>query len=154
MKRHRALRPLIAHDGEDLGDDLPSLLHEHHVADAQVEVVDEVLIVQRGVRDGRAGQTHRLNDRLRREHTRAADLHDNVAHTALLLLRRILICHRPARELCRAAEILPLCKVVDLDDRTVNVERERLAVVADPVNARTAGIERFTAPVRHNREAQ
>ena len=154
MKRHRPLRPLVAHDGEDLRDDLPRFLHEHRVADAQVEIVDKVLIVQRGVRDGRAGQTHRLNDRLRREHTRAADLHDNVAHAALLLLRRVLIRHRPARELRRAAEILPLREVVDLDDRTVNVERERLAVVADPVDARAAGIERFTAPVRHDWEAQ
>ena len=154
MKRHRPLRPLAAHDGEDLGDDLPRFLHKHRVADAQVEVIDEVLIVQRGVRDGRAGQTHRLDDRLRREHARAANLHDNVAHAALLLLRRVLIRHCPARELRRAAEILPLHKVVDLDDRTVDIEWERLAVIADPVDARAAGIERFTAPVRHDREAE
>ena len=154
MKRHRALRPLLAHDGEDLGNDLPRLLHEHRVADAQVKVVDEILVMQRGIRDGRAGQTHRLNDRLRREHTRAADLHDDVAHAALLLLRRVFIRHRPARELRRAAEILPLREIVDLNDRAVDVERERLAVVADPVNARAAGIERFTALIRHDREAQ
>ena len=153
-KRDRAIRTLFAHDGEDLGNDLPRLLHEHRVADAQVEIVDEVLIVQRGVRDGRPRQTHRLDDRLRREHARAPDLHDDVAHAALLFLRRVLICHRPAREFCRAAEILPLRKIVDLDDRAVDIERERPAVVADPVDARAAGVERPAAPVRHDREAE
>ena len=33
-KRHRALGALFAHNGENLGDDLPRLLHEHRVADA------------------------------------------------------------------------------------------------------------------------
>ena len=154
MKRHRALRTLFAHDGENLWDDLPRLLHEHRVADAQVEIVDEVLIVQRGIRNGRPRQAHRLDDRLRREHARAPDLHDDVAHAALLFFRRVLIRHRPAREFRRAAEIPPLRKVVDLDDRAVDVKRERLAVVTDPVDARAAGIECLAAPVRHDRETQ
>ena len=154
MKRHRTLRPLVTHDGEDLRDDLPRLLHEHRVADAQVKIVDEILIVQRGIRNGRPRQTHRVDDRLRCEHARAPDLHDDVAHTALLFFRRILIRHRPAREFRRAAEIPPLCKVVDLDDRTVDIERERLAVVTDPVDTRAAGIKRLAAPVRHDREAE
>ena len=43
MKRHRPLRPLVAHDGEDLRDDLPRFLHEHRVADADAGGLIDVL---------------------------------------------------------------------------------------------------------------
>ena len=154
MKRHGIRRALVPHDGEHLRNDLARLLHQHRVADAQIELVDEILIVQRGVRHRRPGQTHGVNDGLRRQHAGAAHLHHNIAHTALLFLRRVLIGHRPARELRRAAERFALRQTVDLDDRAVDVEGIGLAVVADPLNALTAVIQRGAALVRHGRKAE
>ena len=41
---------------DDLGDDLPTLFHQHRITDAQVQFFDLVGVVQRGPLDGGAGQ--------------------------------------------------------------------------------------------------
>ena len=97
----RAVGALVLQHAHDLRNDLARLAHHDGVADADVLLVDEVLVVERRVRDGRSGQMHRLKDRLRRQHARAAHLHDDVRHAGLLLLGRVLVGDGPARHLAR-----------------------------------------------------
>ena len=56
--------------------------------DPDVALADEILIVERGVRHGRAGQADRGDDGLRRQHARASHLHRNVLNDRLLFFRR------------------------------------------------------------------
>lgn len=63
-----------------------------------------------------------------------ADL--DLAQGGPLLLGRVFEGDRPAGELGRRAKLFALCKVVDLDDRAVDVEGELVAVFADPPDLR------------------
>ena len=149
-KRHRSLRASGEIDAEDFRDNFPRLAYDDRIADAHIELIDKVLIVEGCRRDGRTGEPHRLNDRLRRQNAGSADLHNNIAHYARLFLRRVLIRHRPARRLCGAAENGALRKIVDLDDRAVDIEWIALARIADTPDLLAAllhGSEHF---VRHS----
>ena len=148
-----ALGALGFHDLQHLGDDLPGLADEHGVSDADVELVDEVLVVQRGVRHRGAGQAHGLDDGLGREHARAAHLHGDVPHDALLHLGGIFIGHGPARRLGRAAELSALGEGVDLDDRAVDAVGEGVPPLADGVYPRAALGHAAAGRVRHHGEA-
>ena len=88
MVRHGVGRTLVLFDTHDLRNDLAGLLHNDRVADTDILVRDEILIVQRRIRDGRTGKAHGFDDRLRRQHTGAPDLHHNVDHLRRFLLRR------------------------------------------------------------------
>ena len=99
-----------------------------------VELVYEVLVVQRGVRHRCAREADRLDDRLGRQDARAPHLDDDIAHDALLLLRRILVSGSPTRGLGRAAQLHALGQGVYLDDRAVNVVGEISPVLAYTFN--------------------
>ena len=152
-ERHRPVRPLGLVDRKYLRDDLPRLLQQHRVPDAQIQPVDVVLIVQR--RCGHRGprQTHRLHDHLGGQDAGPADLNHHVKHAALLLLRRILEGHSPARRLGRAAEGRTLCQGVDLDDRPVHIIGQLLPVLAQPFDPLHTVPDRLIAPIGHHREA-
>ena len=60
----------------------------------------------------------------------------DLAQGGPLLLGRVFEGDRPAGELGRSAKLFALCKVVDLDDRAVDVEGELVAVFADPPDLR------------------
>src|SRR5699024_8105286 len=116
-----ALRALALHYLQHLGDYLARLADDDRGAYPDVELVYEVLVVQRGVRHRCAREADRLDDRLGRQDARAPHLDDDIAHDALLLLRRILVSGSPARGLGRAAQLHALGQGVYLDDRAVNV---------------------------------
>ena len=104
LRQGIGLRPLgaLRHiHGQDLRDNLPRLLNQHRVSDADVLFRDEVLVVQGGVGNGGARQPHRGQHRFRRQHTGAAHLDHDVRHRGIFLLRRILIGHGPLGEFCR-----------------------------------------------------
>ena len=92
---------------------------------------DLVLVVQRGVADRRAADEHRLQLGHRRELAGAADLDVDAAHARHLLLRRVLVRHRPARLARHEAEPLLQRAVVDLVDHAVDVEGQRVALRGD-----------------------
>ena len=130
MIRDRSLRPLIMEHRHDFRDNFPGLLHQDRITNADILLRNEILIVKGGICYSSACQPHRLDDRLRRQHTSPADLYNDVQDLGRLLLRRVLIGGRPARELCRAPQGCPFFQAVDLDDGTVNIERELLPAVA------------------------
>ena len=103
-KGHCIRRALGLVDRQHLRDDLPRLLQQHRIADAQIQPVDIILIVQCGGGNGGPSQAHRLHNDLGRQNAGTAYLDDNVQHPALFFLRRVLEGHSPAGGLCRAAQ--------------------------------------------------
>ena len=94
-------RAFIEHRTYDLGNHVARLVHDDSVALAHVFATDLVDVVQRGARDGGAGNRHRVELGDRCEHTGAAHLDHDVRHRGIFLLRRILIGHGPLGEFCR-----------------------------------------------------
>ncbi len=135
MERLRVRRTAGLIHLHDLRNDFPRLLHPDGIADAHVQTVDEVLVVQRRGGNGGAGKTDRLQNRLWRQNAGASHLRHDVTDDAGLFFRRILIGHRPARRFCRAAKPLPRTQVVELDHRAVHLIRIDVAVAPDPVDA-------------------
>ena len=77
--------------------------------------------MQRGARDGGAGDRHRVELGNRREHTGAAHLDANFAQDGLLFLGRELKGDGPARCAGGKAQVDLLLEAVDLYDHTVDV---------------------------------
>ena len=123
--------PLLLDDFLDLRDDLAGLVDAHRVADAHVEVVDEVLIVQGRALDCRAAEPDRVKDGRRRDAARASDGELDLADDRLLLLGRVLVGNGPARHLGRRAELLAVREIVELDDGAVDVVGQIAAVLTD-----------------------
>ena len=128
MVRLRAFRALGEHDLENFRDDLPCLSDFDGIADADVLVGDEVLIVERRGGDGRPGQMHGSDDGARGENARASDLHDDILQYRLLDLGRVFEGCGPAREFGRAAETGTARKAVELHDGPVDIIRQVVAL--------------------------
>lgn len=90
-------RALVEHRAHDLGNHVARLVHDDGIALAHVFAADLVDVVQRGARDGGAGDRHRVELGDRREHTSAANLDANLAQDGLLFLGRELKGNGPAR---------------------------------------------------------
>ena len=104
-------------------------MHDDGVALAHVFAADLVDVVQRGARDGGAGDRHRVELGDRREHTGAAHLDANLAQDGLLFLGRELKGNGPARRAGGKAQVELLLKAVDLYDHTVDVVIQVTAVL-------------------------
>ena len=102
-----SLRTLFRHDRDDLRNNFPRLLDNNGVTDANIFFRNKVLIVQCGICDCCARQTHRRQVCFGGQHTGAAHLNDDILHHSGLLLRRILIGRRPAGKFGRTAELCP-----------------------------------------------
>ncbi len=126
------------HRADDLGDHVAGLAHDDGVADAHVLAAHLVLVVQRGARDRRAGDGHRVELRERREHAGAADLHADLAQHGRLLLGRELVGDRPARRLARVAELVLQRERVDLHHDAVDLVGQRVALL-ERARRRTRG---------------
>ena len=118
-------------DLQNFRDDLPCLADEDGIANADVPLPDEVLIVQRGVRHRRSRQTDRPHHRFGGQHAGSSHLHHNVLHHGGLDLRRILIGRGPFGEFGGIAQPFPLRKIIHLDDRAVNVADQLFPVLVD-----------------------
>ena len=114
-------RALVEHRTYDLGNDVARLVHDDGVALAHVFAADLVDVVQRGARDGGAGDRHRIELRDRREHAGAAHLNANLAQDGLLFLGRELKGDSPARRAGGKAQVELLLEAVDLYDHAVDV---------------------------------
>ena len=96
-------------------------MHDDGVALAHVFAADLVDVVQRGARDGGAGDRHRVKLGDRREHTGAAHLDANFAQDGLLFLGRELKGDGPARRTGGKTQVELLLEAVDLYDHAVDV---------------------------------
>ena len=114
-------RALVEHRTYDLGNDVARLVHDDGVALAHVLAADLVDVVQRGARDGGAGDRHRIELRDRREHAGAPHLNANLAQDGLLFLGRELKGDGPARCASGKAQVELLLEAVDLYDHAVDV---------------------------------
>ena len=114
-------RAFIEHRAHDLGDHVTRLVHDDGVALAHVFAADLVDVVQRGARDGGAGDCHRIELGDRREYAGAAHLDANLAQDGLLFLGRELKGNGPARRTGSKAQVELLLKAVHLYDHAVDV---------------------------------
>ena len=114
--------------------DLPRLLDNDGISNADIPLGDEILVVQRGVGDGGSGQTDRSHHRLRCQNTGPADLNDDVLHRRLLLLRRVFPRSGPAGKFCRLTQLFPAGQSVQLDHSPVNVKEIALPVLPQRCN--------------------
>ena len=114
-------RALVEHGAHDLGNHVACLVHDDSVALAHVFAADLVDVVQRGARDGGAGDRHRVELSDRREHTGAAHLDANLAQDGLLFLGRELKGDGPTRRTGGKAQVELLLEAVDLYDHAVDV---------------------------------
>ena len=131
MVGRRPLGALGKIDLQNFRDDLPCLADENGIADADVPLPDEILIVQRGVCHRRARQTDRPHHRLGGQHAGPSHLHHDVLHHGGLDFRGILVGSSPLGELGGIAQPFPLRKIVYLDDRTVNIADQLFPVLVD-----------------------
>ena len=134
MIRYGIRRTLVRYHRNDFGDDLPGLLHDDGVADADILLGDEILVVERSVGDGGARQTHRFQHRFGSEDAGAAHLDHDILQHGGFLFRRIFVRNGPLGTLGSAAQHRAVMEIVDLDDRTVDVIGERHPLVAQPAD--------------------
>jgi len=128
-------RPFLG-DAEDLRNDLAGFLEQHAIALAEPEPRDLIPVVDRRARHGRAGDVDGIEQRDRRDRTRAADVDLEVVQDRRDLARRELVGDRPARRLRGRAERAAHREVVDLDDEAIDLVRQRIALVLPVVDVR------------------
>ncbi len=124
-------RTLLDHDADDLGNHIASAAHDHRVADAHIEARDLVGVVQGRVGHGHAADEHRLEFRRRRRRAGAADVDDDVLDRRRLFLRGEFVRDRPARRAADETEFTLRSEIVDFVDHAVDIERQRVALLAD-----------------------
>ena len=129
----------LADDADDLRDDLAGLFDQDVVAQAQVEALDLIPVVQRRPRHRGAGQLHRLEQRHRGDGAGAADVDLDVQHTRGRLLGGELVGDRPPRRAAGLAEFGVQGQFVYLDHQTVDLVLE--VVNPRPQPARPASSE-------------
>ncbi len=122
---------MFGHDAHDFRDHVAGAAHDHGVADAHVEARDLVGVVQGRVGHGDAADEHRRQPHSRRRRAGAADVDLDRLDRGLLFLRRELVRDRPARRAADEAEFALAGEVVELVDDAVDVERQRVALLAD-----------------------
>ena len=119
-----------SHAADDLGDHVARAAHDDLVADAHAFAPQLEEVVQGGVAHRCAAHEHGLELCDGRELARAPDLDVDAAQQRGLLLRRVLVRHRPtwlARDEAQAALQLD---TVDFVDHAIDVERQGVAALA------------------------
>ena len=134
------LRSVGGH-ADHLGDDLPCLPHLDGIPDAQTQLPDKVLVVQRRPGHGGARQGDRLKGSRRGQHAGAAHRHLDVQQFGLLDLGGILECDSPPREFGGGAQLGPLGQAVHLDHRAVHVEPQGCTLCADLLDLRNGVLD-------------
>ena len=112
---------------DDIGDDFPCFLDEHHVADANILARDFAGVMQAGPADGGAGKLYRFQMRHGREDASLADLHLDAQKLGQGLFRLVLVSDHPARRLAGGAELLAVLERIDLDHHPVGLIAELAA---------------------------
>ena len=121
----RILRPQFFDEAQHLRDDVAGALDAHGVADAHVQPLDLVLVVQGGARHRHAADGDRLQHRDRRQRAGAADLDDDVFQHGLRLLGGEFMRRGPARRAADEAQAALPVGAVDLVDHAVDVVGQR-----------------------------
>ena len=96
-------RSLFFDDCFYLWDDFAGFIDENGIAQADIQLINEVLIVQRGAFHRRSTKTDRIEDRRRRNAPCAPDGKLDASEYRLFLFRRVFIGNRPSGHLGRRA---------------------------------------------------
>ena len=116
---------------DDLRNDITRLAHLNGIPDAEAELTDEVLVVERRTRYGSPRQKDRVKAGRRGQNACAANGYFDAAQRRLLDLWRVLECNGPAREFVGRTHQIALCKSIYFDDGTVHIKIELRTVLAD-----------------------
>jgi hypothetical protein len=125
LRHHEGVLVAVAllDDGPDyLRDHIPSPLDHDDIADQDALLLYVVLVVQRRARDRHPPDVHRLQDRLRRQGPRPADVDDDVVESSPARERLELVGYRPARGLGDSPQGALLLPRVHLHDDAVDLK--------------------------------
>ena len=123
-ERHGVVGPQVFFDADDMRDDLPRLLDDDGIADADVFAGNLFDVMQAGAADRRAGDLHRLQIGRRREGAAFADGDEDVVDLGRRFVLLELVGDEPARRFTRGAEPLALVEAVDFEHQAVDFEVE------------------------------
>ena len=112
LETHRPCRTFFLYHTFDLWDNLPRLIYDYRISDANVKVVNKILVMKSRPGNTGAAQPDRLKNGCRRDPTGAANRQFNVQDLAFLFLRWIFISHGPARHLGCGAHFFSLLQIV------------------------------------------
>src|SRR5580692_4762349 len=116
-----AARALVEDDAEHLRNDVAGALDGHRVADADIEPLDLLFVMQRCVLHHDTADRHRLELGDRRQRTGAADLNLDVLDDGGRLLGGEFVRDRPARAARHEAEPFLPVEAIDFVDHAVDV---------------------------------
>ena len=122
---------LMAGHTDDLRNDITRLAHLNGIPDAEAELMDEVLVVERRTRYGSPRQKDWVKAGRRGQNACAANGYFDAAQRRLLDLRRVLERNGPARKFVGRTHQIALCKSIYFDDGTVHIKIELRTVLAD-----------------------
>ena len=131
MVRYRIFRTLGKIHFQNFRNDFTGLADFHRVANTNVTLRDEILIVKGCVGNGGTCQTNRANHCLGGQHTGTAHLDDDIFHHRVLDFRGILVGHCPLGELGSSTHPTTLIQVINLDDSTVDVTGQFFTIFID-----------------------
>ena len=126
--------------GDDLGDDVAGLTQDDEVADEDALTGDFLGVVQGRARDVRACDQHGFHDAVGGHAARAPHLHADVEQSRVYFLGRELVGGSPPRRARGGAERALEGQVVDLDDDTIDLVDQAVAVRADLGDALLDGL--------------
>ncbi len=134
-ERRRLSGSLLAPHRQNSGDDVARLLDQDRIADPDIQVIDIVLVVQCGPANPRSGYLNGLEQGHGGQSPGPADLDLDVEDAGLLLFRRVLVGHGPARHLAGRAQQRARSQVIQFDNRPVDAVRQGETPCADRLDS-------------------
>ena len=116
---------------QNLRNDLPRFPNQNRITNPNIPGRDKILIVQRGVGHGCSRQPHWAYHSLGRQNAGASNLNNNVLDNRGLDFRRILVGGGPAGEFRGGSQMLPLPKIIHLDDGAIDIADQLVPVFID-----------------------
>ena len=120
-ERNSTQRSFLLCHGANLGDYFSRLIYPHGITDTDIQLVNKVLIMESRSVHLCSAELYRVEYRCWSYPAGTADRQLYITDDRFLLLRRVLICHRPARYLCGSADYFPVSQVIQLHHRSIDI---------------------------------
>jgi hypothetical protein len=142
----RTRHPLLGEGAQDRRDHLAGFLNLHEVTDPDVLAADLFLVVQRGARDGAAGQKNRFQFRDRAEDARLADLDRDGLEPRARRVGLVFVGDGPARGLFGRAGLALQRDLIELNHGAVGAVGEAAAQLVKLADRRPSSIDALHMP--------